>query len=104
MRSLQHYSAAELAERMDADRNLVVLDVRSTSERQHSHIKGSLHIPLHQLVNRSDELSKHKEKEIVCYCQTGNRSVTAASRLNKLGFNAANLKGGIAEWNFQNRA
>jgi rhodanese-related sulfurtransferase len=89
---------------METDRNLLLLDVRSNGERQHSHIKGSLHIPLNQLVSRSDELSKHKEKEIVCYCQTGNRSVTAASRLNKLGFKAANLKGGIAEWNFQNRA
>jgi len=103
MRSLRHYSPADLAERLGTDRNLVLLDVRSNSERQHSHIKGSLHIPLHQLASRSDELSKHREKEIICYCQTGSRSVTAASRLNKLGFNAANLKGGIAEWNFQNR-
>ena len=104
MRSLRHYSPADLTERHESDRNFVLLDVRSNSERQHSHIKGSLHIPLNQLVNRSDELTKHREKEIVCYCQSGNRSVTAASRLNKLGFKAANLKGGIAEWNFQNRA
>ncbi len=104
MRSLRHYSPADLAERLETDRNLVLLDVRSRSEREHSHIKGSLHIPLHQLASRSDELSKHRDKEIVCYCQSGSRSVTAASRLNKLGFNAANLKGGIAEWNFQNRA
>jgi len=100
---LRHYSPADLAERVDTDRNLVLLDVRSNSERRHSHIEGSLHIPLHQLASRSTELSKYREKEIVCYCQTGSRSVTAASRLNKLGFKAANLKGGIAEWNFQNR-
>lgn len=100
---LRHYSPVDVAERLESDRNLVLLDVRSNSERRHSHIEGSLHIPLHQLASRSSELSKHREKEIICYCQTGSRSVTAASRLNKLGFNAANLKGGIAEWNFQNR-
>ncbi len=103
MRSLRHYSPSDLAERLASDRNLVLLDVRSNSERRHSHIEGSIHIPLHQLASRSNELSKHRTKEIVCYCQSGNRSVTAAARLNKLGFNAANLKGGIAEWNFQNQ-
>lgn len=101
MRSVPHYSTVELAEKMETDVNLLLLDVRSNRERQHSHIKGSIHIPLHQLVNRSGELSKHKGKEIICYCQSGNRSLTAASRLVKLGFKAANLKGGMADWNFQ---
>ncbi len=102
-RSLKHYSPADIVGRLGSDRSLVLLDVRSSGERQHSHIEGSLHIPLHQITRRSDELTKHREKEIVCYCQTGSRSVTAASRLKKLGFKTANLKGGIAEWNFHNR-
>jgi len=102
-RSLRHYSPSELVERMDTDRNVVLLDVRSRSERQNSHIQGSLHIPLHQLAGRVEELRKYQGREIVCYCQTGSRSVAAAVRLNKLGFQASNLKGGIAEWNFQNR-
>jgi rhodanese-related sulfurtransferase len=46
-----------------------------------------------------DELNKHKEREIICYCQTGSRSVSAAIILQKNGFNIANLRGGILGWN-----
>ena len=82
---------------------MVLLDVRTRGERAAQHIQGSLHIPLHQLEKRIDELQKHQNKEIICYCQTGSRSLSAAIRLKKHGFTVANLKGGIAEWNFVHR-
>jgi rhodanese-related sulfurtransferase len=44
-------------------------------------------------------MKKFKDAEIICYCRTGNRSLNAAAKLKKLGFNAANLKGGIIRWN-----
>jgi len=102
-RAVTNYSAADLAERMGNRGEIVVLDVRTRGERQNSQIRGSVHIPLQELSSRIGELEQHRSKEIVCYCQSGNRSVTAAYKLHKLGFQAANLKGGIAEWNFQNR-
>jgi rhodanese-related sulfurtransferase len=102
-RSVQHYSAAEVQEKLRDLHNVVLLDVRTEREWQGQHIKGAVHIPLHELQRRIDELEKHKGKEVVCYCQTGNRSVSAAVRLKKLGFSVANMKGGIAEWNFQHR-
>jgi len=54
---------------------------------------------LYELGTRSDELLKYKDKEIICYCRSGNRSLTAAAKLKKKGFNSANLKGGIIRWN-----
>ncbi|MEK6755462.1 MAG: rhodanese-like domain-containing protein [Bacteroidota bacterium] len=102
-RSVQHYSAAEVRERLRDSHNVVLLDVRTEREWQGQHIKGAVHIPLHELQRRIDELEKHKGKEVICYCHTGNRSVSAAVRLKKLGFSVANMKGGIAEWNFQHR-
>ncbi|MEK9136600.1 MAG: rhodanese-like domain-containing protein [Bacteroidota bacterium] len=96
-RSLTHYSPGEVAERMK--NSSILLDVRTSAERQRQNIKGSLHIPLHELGRRIDELSKHKNKEIICYCASGNRSVSAAAKLKKFGFTVANMKGGIAEWN-----
>jgi rhodanese-related sulfurtransferase len=89
----------EAAEKLKSN-SIVLLDVRTASERQSSSIKGSIHIPLHEIRRRTDELKKYGEKEIVSYCASGNRSVSATATLKKLGFNAANMKGGIAEWNF----
>ena len=103
-RSITHYSVPEVAERIQTNRGVFLLDVRTEKEWRQGHLKGAHHIPLHELARRSSELDKHKNREIICYCQTGNRSISAALRLKRLGFLTASMKGGIAEWNFQNRA
>lgn len=98
VRGLQHYSPGETKEQMKA--GSILLDVRTAGERGSRSIAGSIHIPLHELGSRLNDLEKHRSKEIICYCATGNRSVSAAIKLKKAGFNAANMKGGIASWNF----
>jgi rhodanese-related sulfurtransferase len=103
-RSVTQYTVREVAEKIAANRGIMLLDVRSEKEWRQGHIKSAHHIPLHELSRRSSELDKHKNREIVCYCQTGNRSIAAAARLKRLGFSTASMKGGIAEWNFQNRS
>lgn len=97
LRSLTTYTPLEVRKKLK-QRNAVLLDVRTLNEHRQSAINGSVHIPLHELRWRADELQRYKNKEIVCYCATGNRSASAAATLKKLGYNAANLKGGIAEW------
>jgi rhodanese-related sulfurtransferase len=98
-RAVKHYSASEVYEIIKKDRNKLLLDVRTPTERKADQIKGSLHIPLYDLKKRVSELNKFKDKEIICYCRTGNRSLTAASILKKNGFSSANLKGGMIRWN-----
>ena len=98
MRSIQQYSPGALREKL-RDRNVVLLDVRTEAERSVQGIRGSLHIPLQQLSGRLKELEGYRSREIVCYCRSGNRSLSAAILLRKRGFNAGNLKGGISEWN-----
>lgn len=79
---------------------MILLDVRTKSERSAQHIAGSIHIPLQELAIRIEELKKFAGREIICYCQSGSRSMSAAALLQKKGLDAANLRGGIAEWNF----
>ena len=43
-------------------------------------------------------LEKYKNKKIVCYCRSGNRSIYAALLLQNQGFNVVNLKGGLNAW------
>ncbi len=100
-RSLTQYEPEE-AVRKIKDRNSIMLDVRTPKERKEQQIKGSIHIPLYELKGRAHELNKYKDKEVICYCRSGNRSVTAAVKLKKMGFNSANLKGGIIRWNSRN--
>ncbi len=99
---IKQYTPTKLAERMDSG-EIVLLDVRSAKERSVSTIKGSIHIPINDLPREQDKLEKYKGKEIVCFCQTGSRSLVAAGRLKKLGFKVANLSGGMGEWNFYYR-
>jgi rhodanese-related sulfurtransferase len=96
-KSIRSYTAAEAKDKIK-NRNALLLDVRTPHERKKDQIKGSLHIPAYDLKKRSEELRKFKDKEIICYCRTGNRSLGAAAKLKRKGFNAANLKGGISKW------
>ena len=100
-RRITHHDSAEISKRLKNQNNMLLLDVRTEPEWKKGHIKGSIHIPLNQLRRRKQELEKFRNKEIVCYCRTGNRSLNAAVFLQKNGFNASNLKGGIVTWNYQ---
>jgi rhodanese-related sulfurtransferase len=99
IKSIKHYSAQEATQKIKKERNVVLLDVRTDSERKKNLIKGSYHIPITSISTNENELKKFKDAEIICYCQTGNRSLNAAAKLKKLGFNASNLRGGILRWN-----
>jgi rhodanese-related sulfurtransferase len=98
-RKVKHYNAEETNAKLKT-RSILLLDVRTDAERKARNIKGSIHIPLNQLNRRAEELKKYKDKEIVCYCRSGNRSLNAALILQKQGFNVANLSGGISHWNY----
>jgi rhodanese-related sulfurtransferase len=101
-RSIRQYSAGEVRQKLN-DRSIVLLDVRTEVERQAQNIRGSLHLPLQQLGQRLKELEAYRAKEIICYCRSGNRSMSAAVLLHKRGFNVGNLRGGLAEWNLAAR-
>jgi len=99
IKSIKHYSAQEASQKIRSERNVVLLDVRTDNERKQGSIRGSFHIPLTSLGSKENELKKFKSAEIICYCRTGSRSLNAAAKLKKLGFNVANLRGGIIRWN-----
>ena len=67
---------------------LVVLDVRRRLEWEESHIAQALHIPLHELPGRLDELPPG---EVWVHCRTGYRSTVAASMLAARGRRVVNV-------------
>ena len=81
--------------------DVVLLDVRTEGEFKGNlgHLPGAVLIPIQELENRLNELDEYKNKEIIVYCRSGNRSGTGAQILNEKGFNAVNMLGGMIEWN-----
>ncbi|WP_405877118.1 MBL fold metallo-hydrolase [Streptomyces sp. NBC_01136] len=72
---------ADLAERR-GNEDVVVLDVRRASEQAGGFIEGSVHIPLHTLHRRLDEIPPG---EVWVHCAGGMRAAIAASLLDAAG-------------------
>ncbi|HTG00614.1 MAG TPA: rhodanese-like domain-containing protein [Nitrospirota bacterium] len=82
---------------LDEKKGMVLLDVRTDKEHESGHIPGSVHIPLTEIGDRIKKLKK--DKDLVVYCQNGNRSIWAIKRLMGMGYkNLYNLKGGFNAW------
>lgn len=91
------------AVRLMDEEGMLILDVREASEYSAGHLRQSLHIPASALKSRLNELVKYKNKPILAYCRSGNRSGSAARQLKKAGFeNVHNLAGGIMAWSNAN--
>ena len=77
---------ATLAERLQA-KQVVLIDVREQDEWQDGHVKGSLHLPFHELRDGvPSELRKRAaQKPLAVACSAGNRSSLAVSLLRRHG-------------------
>jgi len=81
----------------DQKKGMMILDVRTNKEYENGHIPGAIHVPLSDIGDKIKKLKK--DKELVVYCQSGNRSIWAIKRLMGMGYkNLFNLKGGYHAW------
>ncbi len=89
----------ELKARLDAGEAVNLLDVREDSERAEYNIGGA-HIPVGKVqAMQTDGIDDWKDKEVVVYCRSGNRSGMASLFLEQAGFsNVVNLTGGMLAW------
>jgi rhodanese-related sulfurtransferase len=88
--------ATQLINREDA----VVLDVRDPGEYGAGHILGAKSLPLSRIDSGGADLAgKRKDKPVIVYCDTGNRSSKAAAALRAQGYaKVLNLSGGLGAW------
>ena len=92
-------SAPELAAWLaDPDRaKPLLLDVREPWEDKVCRIGGSLLAPMQTIPQRMSELDM--QRDIVCICHHGGRSMNAAMFLERHGFASVfNLTGGVDAW------
>lgn len=93
---IKNISPQGLASKIESKQDFFLLDVRTAAEHAASAIEGSALIPIQELPQRMGEIPR--DREVVVYCQVGNRSAYACVYLGRLGLKVVNLEGGIAQW------
>ena len=86
----------EAHQRLQNEKNLVIVDVRQPAETQSGVVPGAVLIPLTELGRRLDELPR--DKPILTICASSHRSPMAARRLAKAGYTVTDVAGGMGAW------
>lgn len=109
---IEEVTPEQLEAMLENTGNLLVLDVRESSEHEQGHIKGAMLVPRGILEAAADteypkhqpELVEARSRPVAIYCATGGRSAMAAATLKQMGFeNVVSLAGGIIRWQQENR-
>lgn len=96
---MTNITVEEVKKRQDAGEKLNIVDVREPYENADFNIGGTL-LPLGNIQTMQiDEIEDLKDKEVIFYCRSGNRSGQACMFLDAMGFkNTRNLVGGMLAW------
>ena len=78
------------------DAGALLLDVREDFEWERGHAPQALHIAMSELGQRVEELPT--DRTIVCVCHIGGRSAMVVDALNRSGWQAVNVLGGMEAW------
>lgn len=104
---IKEIDAAQLQKMLGEKPDLLLLDVRESSEHEQGHLQNAHLVPRGileaaadlQYPKRDELLSNARERPVVLYCATGGRSAMAALTLQLMGFKEVyNLAGGYMKW------
>lgn len=73
-----------------------LLDVREREEWDAGHAPSAVHIPMSELNERVAEIPRDREVYVVC--RSGGRSAQVTAALNRVGWTARNVDGGMRQW------
>ena len=97
----------DLEEKLGADPDLLIVDVREPYEFHAMHIEGSINVPRGILESACEwdyedtepRLVQARDRDVVLVCRSGHRSLLAGANLKLLGFNQVfSLKTGLRGW------
>ncbi len=93
MANFEFITAKQAQTLLENDQNVTLLDVRTIEEFKTGHLRDAQLIPLSVLEKNLNKVNKNKK--VIVYCRSGNRSVAASRILEKNGFVPLNVKHGI---------
>lgn len=89
----------QLKNKLKNEEDFLLLDIRTKEEFEEKAIQKAINIPLSTLLFNISEIEDYRDKDIVVYCRSGHRSITACSLLSMEGFEKLyNLERGIIEY------
>jgi sulfur-carrier protein adenylyltransferase/sulfurtransferase len=92
-------SARDLKNKMDANEDFLLVDVREQNEYEIVSIPGSVLIPKGDILSGEALSSLPMDKPLVLHCKSGARSAEALAVLHKAGFaDAVHVGGGVLAW------
>ncbi|GAA4473358.1 adenylyltransferase/sulfurtransferase MoeZ [Rhodococcus olei] len=95
-------TAPELAELIDAGKDIALIDVREPVEWDIVHLPGATLIPKDRILSGEALAELPQDRPITLYCKTGIRSAEVLAALERAGFaDATHLQGGIVAWAHQ---
>jgi len=94
-------SPKEAKKRLETEKGIILLDVRTREEYNRRHIPNSTLLPLAYLSAEAGQVLPDKDAEIFAYCASGSRSTAAVRTLRKLGYTRVYNLGGIADWPYE---
>ncbi len=98
----------DLADKLDQEEKLMILDVREPYEYKKMHIRNSMNVPRGILETACEwnyeetvpGLVQARDQEIVVICRSGNRSIFAAHTMQLMGYkHVSSLRTGLRGWN-----
>lgn len=99
--TVQTISAESAKKRLEAEKGIVLLDVRTVAENNEKRIPGSVLIPVEVINSQAPEKLRDKDAVIFVYCRSGSRSTIAAQALAKMNYTNVHNLGGINNWPYQ---
>jgi rhodanese-related sulfurtransferase len=94
-------SASEAREKMLANPNAIILDVRTAQEFETGNIPGAVLLPDYAIAERAKYVLPNKNALILVYCRSGARSREAAYELLSMGYTNVFDFGGIINWPYE---
>jgi rhodanese-related sulfurtransferase len=96
---IKEVSVEETQQRMSADPNVKLIDVREDKEWNTAHAKLALHLGKGIIERDIEATVPDKATEVILYCGGGFRSALAADVLQKMGYtNVYSMAGGWKAW------
>lgn len=92
---IEHAGVSDLKAAMDRG-EATVIDVREFFEYQSGHVPGAIHIPMHTIPVRTDEIPTTGKVYVIC--ESGSRSWQVAAFLLQRGIHVINVHGGTGTW------
>lgn len=94
-------SAEDAKKKMDEDKSIILVDVRTQEEYDEAHIENALLVTLDTINAMAPSVIPDKNATYYIYCRSGNRSAIAATELVLMGYMNVYDMGGIADWPYE---